>query len=76
MTRKPIVAIVGAGSLATFLATALHQAGFTISEIVVRDAPPSRRRGRALAQKVDAQAVTALSATLDATLLWLCVPDR
>ncbi|MBZ5664235.1 MAG: DUF2520 domain-containing protein [Acidobacteriia bacterium] len=76
MTRKPIVAIVGAGSLATFLATALHQAGFTISEIVVRDTPPSRRRGRALAQKVDAQAVTALSATLDATLLWLCVPDR
>jgi predicted short-subunit dehydrogenase-like oxidoreductase (DUF2520 family) len=76
MTRKPTVAIVGAGSLATFLATAVHQAGFTIAEIVARDSPPSRRRARALAKKVGAQPVAACSAVLDATLLWLCVPDR
>jgi len=75
-TRRLSVAIVGAGSLATFLAVALHQAGFPITEIVARDSPRSRQRARALAEKVGAQPVTAHSAALDATLLWLCVPDR
>jgi predicted short-subunit dehydrogenase-like oxidoreductase (DUF2520 family) len=75
-TRKLAVAIVGAGSLATFLAVALQDAGFTITEIVARDTPRSRRRARALAAKVGAQGVTAHSAALDATLLWFCVPDR
>jgi len=76
MTRKPTVAIVGAGSLATFLAVALHDAGFTITEIIARDTPRSRRHARSLAAKVAAQTVTAHSATLDATLLWFCIPDR
>jgi predicted short-subunit dehydrogenase-like oxidoreductase (DUF2520 family) len=76
MTRKPAVAIVGAGSLATFLAVALNDAGFTITEIIVRDTPQSRKHARALAAKVSAQTVTAHSASLDATLLWFCVPDR
>jgi len=70
------VAIVGAGSLATFLAVALHHAGFKITEIIARDSPSSRRKARQLATKVGAQAVTARSASLDATLLWFCVPDR
>lgn len=73
--RKPTVAIVGAGRLATFLAVALHEAGFTITEIVARDSARTRRRALALAAKVGAQAVTTHSAALDATLLWLCVPD-
>jgi predicted short-subunit dehydrogenase-like oxidoreductase (DUF2520 family) len=76
MTRKPTVAIVGAGSLATFLATALNDAGFTITEIIARDTPRSRRRARSLAAKVGARTVTAHSAALEATLLWFCVPDR
>ncbi len=76
MTGKPSIAIVGAGSLATFLAVALHNAGFPITEIIARDSPRSRQRARALAAKVGAQTVTAHSAALDATLLWLCVPDR
>jgi predicted short-subunit dehydrogenase-like oxidoreductase (DUF2520 family) len=76
MTRKPTVAIVGAGSLATFLATALHDAGFTITEIIARDTPRSRSNARALAAKVGARTITAHSAALDATLLWFCVPDR
>ncbi len=74
--RKPTVAIVGAGRLATVLAVALHEAGFTLTEIVARDSARSRRHARALAAKVDAEPVTAHSASLDATLLWLCVPDR
>jgi predicted short-subunit dehydrogenase-like oxidoreductase (DUF2520 family) len=76
MTRKPTVAIVGAGSLATFLAVALNDAGFTIAEIIARDTLRSRRHARALASKVGARAVTTHSAALDATLLWFCVPDR
>src|ERR1700681_1977962 len=76
MTRKPTVAIVGAGSLATFLAVALNDSGFTITEIVARNSPRSRRLARSLAAKVGAQTVTAHSAALDATLLWFCVPDR
>jgi predicted short-subunit dehydrogenase-like oxidoreductase (DUF2520 family) len=76
MTRNPSVAIVGAGNLATSLALALNEAGFTITEIIARDSPRSRRRARALAAKVGARAVTASSAALDATLLWLCVSDR
>ncbi len=73
---KPTIAIVGAGSLATFLAVALRHAGFTITEVIARDSPRSRRRARTLAAKVGAQAVAAHSAVLDATLLWFCVPDR
>lgn len=76
MTRKPTVAIVGAGSLATFLAVALDDAGFTITEIIARDKPRSRRHARALAAKVGARTVTTPSAVREATLLWFCVPDR
>jgi predicted short-subunit dehydrogenase-like oxidoreductase (DUF2520 family) len=74
--KKPTVAIVGAGSLATFLAVALHHAGFTITEIVTRNSPRSRRHAHSLAARVGAQLVTADFAVLDATLLWFCVPDR
>ena len=73
---EPTIAIVGAGRLATFLALALHGAGFKITEILSRDARPSRRRARSLAAKVGARAVTASSAALDAALLWFLVPDR
>jgi predicted short-subunit dehydrogenase-like oxidoreductase (DUF2520 family) len=76
MTRKPSIAIVGAGSLATFLAAALNDAGFTITEIIARDTPQSRRHARALAARVGARTVTTRSAALDTTLLWFCVPDR
>lgn len=76
MARKPTVAIVGAGSLATFLAPTLRQAGFTISELVTRDSSPSPGRAKALARKVGARLVTAHEAALHADLIWLCVPDR
>jgi predicted short-subunit dehydrogenase-like oxidoreductase (DUF2520 family) len=46
--RKPAIAIVGAGSLAAFLAPALAKAGYRISEIIVRKASSERvaLRGR------------------------------
>jgi len=76
INTKPSVAIIGAGSLATFLAVALNHAGFAITEIIARDSKPSLRRARRLAAKVRAQGVTIEFARLDATLLWFCVPDR
>jgi predicted short-subunit dehydrogenase-like oxidoreductase (DUF2520 family) len=75
-TTQPAIALVGAGSLAAFLAVALRDAGFTIAEIIARDSPPSLRRARKLAARVGARAVAAYSAALDASLLWFCVPDR
>lgn len=73
--QQTTVAIVGAGRLANFLAVMLKDSGFTITEIVSRDSPGSRRRARSLAAKVGARAVTAHSAALDVGLLWFCVPD-
>ena len=71
-----MITIIGAGRLANYLAVALRAAGFRITEVMARDSLRSRRRARTLALKVGAQAVTADSAALDATLLWFCVPDR
>ncbi len=41
-----------------------------------RRRPQSLARGRSLARKVGARALTLEKAALDAELLWLCVPDR
>jgi predicted short-subunit dehydrogenase-like oxidoreductase (DUF2520 family) len=70
------VAIVGAGSLATFLASALRESGYTITEIVSRGSPRSHQRARRLAAIVGARAVATQAPILDAELLWFCVPDR
>ena len=76
MTRKLGVAIVGAGSLAAFLAPALRDSGYTITEIISRNSPNSRRRARSLASNVGARAAIERTAVLDVDLLWFCVPDR
>lgn len=76
VSRKPRIAIIGAGRLAGVLAPALRECGYFISEIVSRDRPGSSRRARLLARKAGARAVTMCSAALDANLLWFCVPDR
>ena len=76
ISQRPTIAIVGAGSLAFFLAIALDRAGFEIKEIIARNLPGSLRHARSLAAKVGADAVTTHSAVLDATVLWVCVPDR
>ncbi|MGA9530134.1 MAG: Rossmann-like and DUF2520 domain-containing protein [Terriglobales bacterium] len=69
------VAIVGAGKLAGFLAPALAQAGYRITEILARKETGSMKRARALAFPVGARAVALGAATLDAEMLWLTVPD-
>jgi len=74
--RTPQLAIVGAGSLATSLALALRESGYTITEIISRNSPRSRQSARRLAAKIGARPVTAQTATLESSLLWFCVPDR
>jgi predicted short-subunit dehydrogenase-like oxidoreductase (DUF2520 family) len=76
VTRRPQVAIVGSGNLANFLASALRKSGYTITEIISRESPRSLLNARRLARKIGARAVVAKTASLDAALLWCCVPDR
>jgi predicted short-subunit dehydrogenase-like oxidoreductase (DUF2520 family) len=74
MAKRPSVAIVGAGRLGSALAQQLSQAGYTIAEIVTRDAQESLKRARALGIKT-ARVSTFGDAVLDANLIWFCVPD-
>jgi predicted short-subunit dehydrogenase-like oxidoreductase (DUF2520 family) len=76
VSRKPTVAIAGAGSLASSLALALHEAGYSITEILCRDSPPSRQHARKLAAKVGAKVVATANGKVAASVLWFCVPDR
>jgi predicted short-subunit dehydrogenase-like oxidoreductase (DUF2520 family) len=73
--KKPAVALVGAGKLAGFLAPALAQAGYRITEIVARARTGSMKRAQALARRVGARAVTINRAALDAEVLWFAVSD-
>jgi len=68
------VTVIGAGSLAGFLAPALTKAGYKIEEIVAR--PSSLPRARTLAKTVGARVVTLANAVLETDILWFCVPDR
>lgn len=72
MTRKPTVAIIGAGNLGSALALSLHAVGYTIAEVVVRR---RTNRSQTLARRVGARLVV-LGAPLSADLVWLCVPDQ
>jgi predicted short-subunit dehydrogenase-like oxidoreductase (DUF2520 family) len=73
--RKKKVAIVGVGSLGRVLALALHAAGYTVTEIIARDAAKSHRKAAGLALAIGARPATIESATLDADVIWFCVPD-
>jgi predicted short-subunit dehydrogenase-like oxidoreductase (DUF2520 family) len=73
--RRPTITLIGPGNLARVLGLALRAAGYTIDEIVSRDAPDSRKRARALARQVGARAATYADARLASNIIWLCVSD-
>ncbi|HWC18450.1 MAG TPA: Rossmann-like and DUF2520 domain-containing protein [Terriglobales bacterium] len=73
--KKPDIAIIGAGTLASALARALQQCGHGVSEIVSRDNADSLRCASALARRVKASAATLKQAKFSAEILWICVPD-
>ena len=73
---KESIAIIGAGSLASFLTPALAKAGYEVREIIARAGRSgSFARARGLGRKVGARALTIKTAELDAEVLWLCAPD-
>ena len=74
-SRKPGIAIVGAGNLAIALATSLRGAGYGIEQIISRSRGPSLRRARRLAREVGASAVAVDRAQIQAEVVWFCVPD-
>ena len=76
MRNRPKIAIVGPGRLGSALAMELSRAGYKIVEVVSRNSACSRRKARELAKRVRARAADERNATLDADLIWLCVPDR
>ena len=69
------IAIVGVGRLASTLAPALKQAGYSVTEIISRANPSSLRKARNLARNVGAHAASLDNANLDAKLIWFCVAD-
>ena len=74
MARKPGIVIVGAGNLATSLASSLRSAGYSIEAIVARKRGRSLSRAKRLADRVGAQAVLDFE-MLKSPIIWLCVPD-
>ncbi len=69
------MAIVGGGRLGIPLAHALIKAGYSVSEIVVRDAKSLENLRRSLPGSLRRRAVAWEKARFDADILWLCVPD-
>lgn len=74
MTRKPRIAIVGAGNLGSALAVSLQRAGFAVDAVIARPTKDSIKKARVLAKQVGARVVTD-AGDLRAELVWLCVPD-
>jgi predicted short-subunit dehydrogenase-like oxidoreductase (DUF2520 family) len=68
--------LVGAGNLASALASSLRDAGYEIDLIVTRSRAGSLRRAHTLAKKVGAAAVIAPRAQIQSDVVWFCVPDR
>jgi predicted short-subunit dehydrogenase-like oxidoreductase (DUF2520 family) len=74
-SAKPVIAIVGAGNVATTLAVALNQAGYSVDQIISSEGVSSLRKARLLARKVEARVAAAGKAQIRADIVWFCVPD-
>src|SRR5579863_6880904 len=75
LTKKPRIAIVGAGNLASALAVSLWAAGYKIEQVVAREQAASMRRALRLAREIGTSAVAAARAHIQAEIVWFCVPD-
>jgi predicted short-subunit dehydrogenase-like oxidoreductase (DUF2520 family) len=75
MSRKPRIAIVGAGNLAGALAVSLRAAGYGINQVVARRQAASMRRARALAREIGAFPVSTERVRIQSEIVWFCVPD-
>ena len=67
--------MVGAGNLASALATRLRRAGYRIDAVVTRDSADSLRRAKSLGRRLEAVAVTLKHAQITSEIVWFCIPD-
>lgn len=67
--------IIGAGTLASALAVALHRSGHRVAEIVSRNNAQSLSKARKLARRVGARAIPLREALFVTRTTWICVPD-
>jgi predicted short-subunit dehydrogenase-like oxidoreductase (DUF2520 family) len=73
--NRPAIAIVGPGKVGSALAKHLARAGYRISQIISRDSGASSAKARHLAKAVRARSSALNAASLDASIVWFCVPD-
>ncbi len=74
MSRRPRIALVGAGNLAAALAVSLRSAGYLIEAVMARTRAVSLKKAQRLAAEVGAR-VVADAETVTAKVIWFCVPD-
>src|SRR5205807_9384827 len=75
MREKPLVSIIGAGNLGTALSVSLRGAGYPIEYVVARPRGESLKRAQTLGREVGARVAVGVPAGMQATVVWLCVPD-
>ncbi len=76
VATKPTIAIIGPGRLGSALIRELTHAGYVVTAVISRENATSLRNSRRLAKLVQAHAATTKTASYNAGLIWLCVPDR
>lgn len=74
-SKRPSVAVIGAGRLGSALALALSQSGYAVVALVARRAPHARRAARALSPRPLALGATQLDSLPDTDLLLITTPD-
>jgi predicted short-subunit dehydrogenase-like oxidoreductase (DUF2520 family) len=74
-SKRPSVAIIGAGRLGSALALALSQSGYAVVALVASHAPHARRAARALSPRPLALGATQLASLPDTDLLLITTPD-
>jgi predicted short-subunit dehydrogenase-like oxidoreductase (DUF2520 family) len=75
MAGKPRIAIAGAGNLGSALVLSLRQAGYAIDAVIAHSRGAPLRKARKLAEQVGARPSVGAPATLNADVVWFCVPD-
>ncbi|MGA7219110.1 MAG: DUF2520 domain-containing protein [Candidatus Sulfotelmatobacter sp.] len=70
------ITIVGAGNVASALATSLRDAGYKIGQIISRAGASSLRRAKLLARQARTVATTAEQVLITSDVVWFCVPDK
>jgi predicted short-subunit dehydrogenase-like oxidoreductase (DUF2520 family) len=75
-SRRPEIAIVGAGNLGSALTISLANTQYRVGEVISRDSKSSRRKASALARRIGARAISLNGDEIRSQIVWLCIPDR